>query len=495
MDGMMEMNMGRDLALLLPEITILITAVLALIAEMLHRPRWSFWLVLSGLPVAMFFTLRLLTENTTVFMGTFRIDPLSVWAKLILIPLVMLVVILAAGEHQIRSSDREGTVYSLLAFTSIGAFALAGAGDMMFLVLGVLLSSLGSFALVAYPRDDRATEAGMKYFVYGSVTEAVMIFGLTFWFGATGSTMLGDLNRLQNTPLPLAGMAGLLALLIGLGYKAALAPFHFWSPDAYDGSPVAVAAFLSTVPKIGAIFALAQSLRNLNSEAVNWPIIVALVATVSMTFGNLAALPQTNVIRLLAYSSITQTGYFLLAIIAVNPARGATPMPMPGGMAMDNNTVPSPLNPMAVQSLVVFAAAYAAMNLGAFALVARTGRNLSDWEGVGRTAPWTGAGMVIFLLSLVGVPPLAGFFGKLLLFGAALDTGYSWLAIVAILNSVLSLAVYLRIIVPMYQTSVTPKSTSQSQLNRLTTGVVWTTALLLTVGLGLGVQLIIGWLA
>ena len=452
------MQFGRDLPLLLPQIILLLTAITALVAEMLRRPRLALPLTVGGLLVATGFAVPLIGRNTTVFMATFRIDTLSVWATLILLPTTALTAVLAFPE--VRGSDREGTVYSLLAFTALGPLVLAGAGDVMFLVLGLLLSSLGSFALVAYPRDERATEAAMKYFVFGSVTGAIFIFGLTYWFGATGSTLLMDLDRLQGKPL--AAIAGLVAVLIGLGYKAAIAPFHFWAPDAYDGAPLAVAAFLSVVPKVGAIFALAQIARTLPTSAVNWPVVIGVLAVVSMTYGNLAALPQTNVVRLLAYSSIAQAGYFLLGVVGI----GRTDL--------------------AIKALVIFAAAYAAMNLGAFAITARVGRDLTAFTGIGFSAPWTGGAMVVFLLSLVGVPPLAGFVGKLLLFGAAIDAGYTWLAVAGILNSVLSLAVYLRIIVPMYQPA---RGVSGAGLPVV---VVWTIALLFTVGIGVGAQVLVG---
>jgi NADH-quinone oxidoreductase subunit N len=360
---------------------------------------------------------------------------------------------------EVRDTDREGTVYALFSFTTLGAVALAGAGDVMFVVLGVLLSSLGSFALAAYPRDDRATEGAMKFLVFGSVTSAIMIFGLTYWYGATGSTLLSELSQLEGASL--AAAAGLVAVLVGLGYKAALAPFHFWAPDAYDGAPVSVAAYLSVVPKVGAIFGLAQVVRDLPT-GIDWPLIVAVLAVLSMTYGNLAALVQDNVVRLLAYSSITQAGYFLLGVVAVGQSD------------------------FALLSLVVFAAAYAAMNLGAFAVVARVGRNLRDFTGLGRAAPWTGGAMVIFLISLVGVPPLAGFVGKFLLFGAAIDAGFVWLAVVAILNSVLSLAVYLRIVVPMYQQPKVMAAPAQSVV------VVWSIALVFTLAIGLAAQLLVG---
>jgi len=458
---MRAIDFGRDLALLAPQITVALTGVVALGAEMLRRPRAALWLTVAGLLVATGLAVPLVGRDTTVFAGTYRIDVLSVWATLILSPATALSAILAVGE--VRGTDREGTVYSLLAFTTVGPLALAGAGDLMFLVLGVLISSLGSFALVAYPRDDRATEAAMKYFVFGSVTSAIMIFGLTYWFGATGSTMLGDLHRLAG--MRLVAVAGLVAVLVGLGYKAAIVPFHFWAPDAYDGGPVAVAAYLSIVPKVGAIFGLAQVMADLPAQLSVWRIVVALLAVVSMTYGNLAALPQENVVRLLAYSSIAQAGYFLLGVVALGHGT------------------------LAVQSLVVFAAAYAAMNLGAFAVVLRTGRDLAGFGGLGRQAPWTGGAMVIFLLSLVGVPPLAGFAGKVLLFGAAMDAGFVWLAIVAIANSVLSLAVYLRVIVPLYG----PTQPVRPALR--TTVLVWSVALVLTVLLGLGVQALVGQVA
>jgi len=457
MDGGTEMQMGRDLALLAPQLAVVLTAVGALVLEMLRLPRVALPFTVIGLLVATALAVPLLGTETTVFMDTYRIDSLSLWATLTLAPTTALSAVLAYPE--VRDTDREGTVYALFSFTTLGAVALAGAGDVMFIVLGVLLSSLGSFALAAYPRDDRATEGAMKFLVFGSVTSAIMIFGLTYWYGATGSTLLSELSRLEGVSL--AAAAGLVAVLVGLGYKAAVAPFHFWAPDAYDGAPVSVAAYLSVVPKVGAIFGLAQVVRDLPT-GIDWPLVVAVLAVLSMTYGNLAALVQDNVVRLLAYSSITQAGYFLLGVVAVGQSD------------------------FALLSLVVFAAAYAAMNLGAFAVVARVGRNLRDFTGLGRAAPWTGGAMVIFLISLVGVPPLAGFVGKFLLFGAAIDAGFVWLAVVAILNSVLSLAVYLRIVVPMYQQPKVMAAPAQSVV------VVWSIALVFTLAIGLAAQLLVG---
>ncbi|MDQ3692446.1 MAG: NADH-quinone oxidoreductase subunit N, partial [Chloroflexota bacterium] len=210
-------------------------------------------------------------------------------------------------------------------------------------------------------------------------------------------------------------------------------------------------------------FALAQGVRDLPvGGAVGWPLVVAALAALSMTYGNLAALVQENMVRLLAYSAIAQSGYFLLGVVAFGRSDLALP------------------------SLVVFAAAYAAMNVGAFAVVMLAGRDLRDFTGLGRSRPAAGVAMVVFMISLVGVPPLAGFVGKFLLFGAAIEAGFTWLAVVAILNSVLSLAVYLRVVVPMYQVPkvVAPHSRWVS--------AVWTIALVATVTLGLAVQVLLG---
>ncbi|ASK36320.1 MULTISPECIES: NADH-quinone oxidoreductase subunit N [Gammaproteobacteria] len=446
--------MGHDLALLIPEIAVLLTAVGALIAEMLRWPRVALAVAIVGLFIATGLTLSMLGTDAAVFGGSFRIDTLSIWAKLILLPATVLSLLLARVD--VRGTVREGTVYSLLCFATFGALVLAGSGDMMFLVLGVLLTSLASFALVAYPDDDPATEAAMKYFVFGSVTGAVMVFGLSYWFGAAGSTLLSDLARAD--AMPLAAILGLVTAIVGLGYKASLVPFHFWVPDAYQGGPLSIAAYLSVVPKVGALFALTQVLRDLPMES-GWPAAIAGLAVLSMTYGYLAALAQDNVVRLLAYSSIAQSGYFLLGILAVGSSALALP------------------------SIILFAAAYAAMNLGAFAIVAMVGRTLTDFNGLGRNRPLMGIAMVLFLLSLVGIPPLAGFVGKFLIFAAVIDAQFTWLAVVGIVNSVLSLAVYLRIIVPMYRQGEAAPNAPEYWLS-----MVAITALSGTVIIGLAAQ-------
>ena len=441
--------MGRELSFLIPELLLASAAMLMIVAEMARAARLVLVIGLAGLAAATLLTLPVLHADTTVFSGTYRIDSLSGWAKLILLPGTALALLMTRAE--IAGQDREGSVYALICLVTLGALMLAGGGDMMLLVLGVVLTGLGSFALVAFPRDDAATEAAMKYLVFGAVTGSVMIYGLSFWFGGTGSTLFSDLGTLDGKPL--IAIAGLVAVIIGLGYKAALVPFHFWAPDAYDGAPISIAAYLSVITKAAAFFAFAQVLRDL-PPATGWPLVLALIAAATMTYGYLAALVQTNLVRLIAYSSVAQSGYFLMAVVAL----GASPLALPG--------------------IIVFAAAYAAMNLGAFAVVMVAGRNLEDLRGFGRRRPIVGVAMVIFLLSLTGIPPLFGFVGKVYLFTAAVEAGFLWLAVIGILNSVLALGVYLRIVVPMYQTGEPKTGAGTLPQRPLLAGVLTITALI-----------------
>lgn len=337
----------------------------------------------------------------------------------------------ALARPTVAGSDREGEFYAVLTATSLAAAVLACARDVALLAIALGLLSLGSFALTGYLRASRrGSEGALKYYVYGTVAGATMVYGLSWWFGLAGSTSLTAIGRaLPATPT--AAVIGSTALVVvGLGYKAALVPFHFWTPDAYDGAPLPVAAYLSVLPKLAGLVALARVLpAALPGDLVGWSTAVAAVAAATMTVGNLAALPQRNVVRLLAYSSIAQSGYLLMGVAAL--ARSDE------GLA----------------ALVYYAIAYAATNLAAFAVVIAVARergsvDLDAYAGLGRDHPWWTAALALALLSLLGLPPLAGFVGKLQVFTAAIDAGQAWLAVVAVVNTVISLFYYLRVIAP-----------------------------------------------
>jgi len=337
----------------------------------------------------------------------------------------------AMARPVVAGTDREGEFYALLTAATLASAVLVVAADIALISMALGMLSLTSFVLTAYlRRSARGNEASLKYYIYGTVSGAAMVYGFSWWFGLTGETSLAGIGeRLPEAPT--AALVGSTALVVlGLGYKAALVPFHFWTPDVYDGAPLPVAAYLSVVPKIAGLVALARVLpAALPDDAAGWSVAIAAIAAATMTLGNLAALRQRNVVRLLAYSSIAQSGYLLMGVAA-----------LPG-------------SDQGLPALVYYVIAYAVTNLAAFAVVLAVQRergsvDVSAFAGLGARHPWWTVALVLSLLSLVGIPPLGGFVGKLEVFTAAIDAGQAWLAVVAVINTVISLFYYLRVIAP-----------------------------------------------
>jgi proton-translocating NADH-quinone oxidoreductase chain N len=366
---------------------------------------------------------------TPVMEGIIRVDGLG----LTLAGLVGVGGALCVGlaRPAVSGTDREGEFYATLTFASLSAVLLGMAGDAALLGLSVGALGLATFVMTGYLRGSRrSNEASIKYYIFGTVSGAAMLYGLSWWFGLAGTTSLEAIGRAL-TDAPDAVVIGSTALvLFGLGYKAALVPFHFWTPDAYDGAPLPVAAYVSVLPKLAGLVALARVLPlALPNDTAGWTTAVAVLAAATMTLGNVAALPQRNVVRLLAYSSIAQSGYLLMGVAALEASDQGLP------------------------ALVYYAIAYAAMNLAAFAVVLAVQRergsvDLEAYHGLGRSHPWWTAVLIVSFLSLLGLPPLAGFVGKLELFTAAIDADQTWLAVVAVVNTVISLYYYLRVIAP-----------------------------------------------
>ena len=365
----------------------------------------------------------------TVFEGTLVIDGLSLAVTGILG--VAGAVTVSIARPVIDGTDREGEFYAVLSASTLAGVALASAGDAALLAMALGLSSLTTFILTGYLRaSGRANEASLKYYVYGTVAGAVMVYGLSWWFGIAGSTDLRLVGRALSDAPDAVAIASTAMVLAGLAYKASLVPLHFWAPDAYDGAPLPVAAYLSVISKIAGLAALARVLPlALPDGLLGWPTAIAVLAAGTMTLGNLAMIPQRNVVRLLAYSSIAQSGYLLMGVAALHGSGEGLP------------------------ALLFYAAAYGASNLAAFAVVVAVARerrsvDLSAFAGLGRAHPWWTAALVLAFLSLLGLPPLAGFVGKLELFRAAIDADQAWLAVVAVVNTVVSIYPYLRVIGP-----------------------------------------------
>ncbi len=372
-----------------------------------------------------------------VMSGTVMVDGLSL--MLCMIVGVGGAACVALAHPTVSGTDREGEFGALLAAASLGAVVLGSAADIGLLAISLGLSSLATFVLTGYLRDSpRGNEASIKYYLFGTVSGAAMTYGLSWWFGVTGSTSLAAVGRAL-PDAPTGVVVGSTALvLVGLGYKAALVPFHFWTPDAYDGAPLSVAAYLSVVSKLAGLAAIARVLPlALPGDTAGWSTAIAVLAALTMTLGNLAALGQRNTVRLLAYSSIAQSGYLLMGIAAIERS--------PGGLS----------------SFAFYAMAYAVANLTAFAVIIAVQRerrsvDLDALRGLGRAHPWWTAALTLSALSLLGLPPLAGFFAKLEVFRASIDAGQSWLAVVAVVNTVISLVFYLRLCAPAILDRGTP---------------------------------------
>jgi NADH-quinone oxidoreductase subunit N len=377
----------------------------------------------------------------------------------------------ALARPAIAGTDREGEFYAVLTVTSLAAVVLGAAADAALLAIALGMLSLGSFVMTGYlRRSRRANEASLKYYIYGTVAGASMVYGLSWWFGIAGSTSLATIgDKLPHAPL--AAVVGSTALVIvGLGYKAALVPFHFWTPDVYEGAPLPVAAYLSVLPKIAGLVALARVLPlALPGGAAGWPTAVAVLAAATMTLGNLAALPQTNVVRLLAYSSIAQSGYLLMGVAAITGSD------------------------LGLSSLLYYATAYAATNLAAFAVVLAVQRErgsveLAAFAGLAREHPWWTAALALSLLSLLGLPPLAGFVGKLEVFMAAIDAGQAWLAVVAVVNTVVSLYYYVRVLAVAVLDSGDSRRAAPVRPTGAVLGVALGVSAAATVAIGVGAQ-------
>jgi NADH-quinone oxidoreductase subunit N len=438
----------------LPEIVLFAAFSIAILADLTtDRPGAlrSAWVALVGLVATFVVTLITMAwpipgdgGGVLLFRGTVAYDPFANYFKLLFLVATALVVWLV-----IRSRDygtrRMGEFHSLVLIVVAGLFLMASSTHLLMLYLSLEMVSYLSYVLVAYVKEDRrASEAGLKYVLYGSVSSGAMIFGLSILFGLTGELNLISVGQ-RLAAMEGVGPAVLVAsflILAGIGYKIAAVPFHFWCPDVYEGAATPMTAFLSVAPKAAGFAMLARFTYHVFGQAgalvsIDWPAILAVVSAITMTLGNLVAIQQQNVKRLLAYSSIAHAGYLLMGLASYDRTTGA-------------------LSERGLFGVLFYLAVYVFMNLGAFAVVIalreKVGNeeNIEDYRGLGLRVPLLGVSMAIFLFSLTGLPPFAGFVGKFFLFAAVLDAKLYWLAVVGILNSVVSLYYYARILKAMF---------------------------------------------
>jgi NADH-quinone oxidoreductase subunit N len=363
------------------------------------------------------------------FWNMVRVDGFSIFFHVLVIA-ILAVVILSSYEYMAVQRIRAGEYYALLLFGTVGIALMSSAVELVLIFIALEISSISSYVLAGFRRHEAtSTESSLKYFLLGSFATAFFLYGVALMFGATGSTNIDLIARsLQSGRVPVLAFVAVALMFVGLGFKVAAAPFHIWTPDVYEGAPAPVVGFMSTAPKAAAFAVLLRIVFVVDVHAIFW--VVWIAAALSMTLGNLGAMVQNNVKRLLAYSSIAHAGYLLMAFAAA-PSIGTS-------------------------AAMFYTAAYAAMNLGAFAVVshfANAGEryvNLEDYEGLGRSSPLLAASLTIFLLSLIGIPMTGGFFAKFYVFSAAVKAHLIWLTIIGVLNSGVGAYYYLRIIVMMY---------------------------------------------
>ncbi|MBI5210899.1 MAG: NADH-quinone oxidoreductase subunit N [Elusimicrobia bacterium] len=426
-----------NLALLRPEFVLSALALALLAADLLTPPgrgRALDWGALASCAATLALVIAgLACAGGHLGLGTlWAVDPFSQFLKIVILGSAILSLLLNLDYEGIPVRHA-GSFSGLLLLCTVGMMFLVSAVDLLLLFVSLELVSLSSFVLTGYERaSPKSNEGALKYFIFGAFAAAVMAFGISLFYGEARTTLLLSLG----SPLGPLGLLGLLFILIGFGFKAAMVPMHFWVPDAYEGAPTPVTAFLSVAPKVAALGALARLLTALvPTRAADLTLLLSILCVLTMTVGNFVALFQRNVKRLLAYSSIAQAGYIMIGIVTADA--------------------------MGTQGVLLYSFVYVAMNIGAFAMAIALAEDrrryaagdpydLSAFDGLaGRSLP-AALAMAFFLLSLAGIPPLAGFIGKFYLIGSAVGTRHYWLAVAAVVNSVVSVYYYMSIAYRMF---------------------------------------------
>jgi len=450
----------------LPEIVLLITALLVLIIDtFVGEKRWLVWLALLGTAVAGFATWSLSQGATLYLQDMLVADPYALFIDMVVLIIAAISLLLAYDWLNDRA-HQQGEYVALLLFSAVGMMTMGAAVNVITIFVALEILSLALYVLTGFARERLTSgEAALKYFLLGAFASAFFLYGAALLYGATGHFDLVGIGK-NMAGSGLMAAAGVALLLVGFSFKVALAPFHMWTPDVYQGAPTSVTAFMSVGAKAAGFAAFLRFFHvALAGSYPLWGPALAALAVLTMTWGNLAALSQESVKRLLAYSSIAHAGYALVGLAAGNA--------------------------MGMSGLLFYLLAYAFMNLGAFGVVIMLEKKgsgdltMSSLRGAARQHPLLAATMAVFMFSLAGVPPLAGFFGKFYVFGAAVKANMTWLAIVGIINSAISAYYYLRVSVLMYMVEPDENTTDVGTKNRPVLAFALLVALVFVIGIGL----------
>jgi proton-translocating NADH-quinone oxidoreductase chain N len=443
-----------------------------------NEKKWLPNLALAGSVISLAISLYLfgwveVTEQA-VLGGMIAIDSFALFFQ-IFAALVAGIIILLSMEYMDERSPYKGEYYSFILLASFSISLLSVSADLIMIFIAFELLSISSYILTGFLRNDRkGSEAAIKYFLYGSIASAMMLYGMSLIYGATASTNLGEIaQNLSGIDSSLRWVVypAMVLLMVGFGYKTVAVPFHQWSPDAYEGAPTPVTAFLA-VGSIGGGFAILVRvmLTGLPDFQVNWVALISGLSIMSMTLGNLVAISQKNIKRMLAYSGIAQAGYILIGLVSWSVWKT--------GNVFDG-----------LSGVLIYLLVYLVANLGAFAVVIaienKIGSNqIPDYAGLIKRSPLLAGTMVVFLLSLVGIPGTGGFIGKLMVFGAAMKMEYYFLAVIAIINSVIAGFYYLNVIRYMFFQPLDEPARDKIQLERsLSTVIVFTCLFTLLMGI------------
>ena len=430
-----QAGVGPLILPILPEILLLVLVIVVLTADLFWRAGRQYlgWLTFAGLALTLVAAMvysRPAGASSLVFGGMLRHDWPAFSFQVVFLFAAAVTCLLSVGLSDIGD---QGEYYALVVVSTLGMSLMAASADLIMLYLSIETTSIPLYVLAGYlKRDDKSAESGLKYFLFGALTSTVMLYGFSLLYGLSGET---NLYRLAEglrvgaiTPWVLGGVA--MLTVVGFGFKIAAVPFHFWTPDVYEGAPTPIAAFISTASKAAGFAVLVRvMLVAFPSIEFTWTALLAAMATATMTIGNLLALGQHNIKRLLAYSSVAHAGYAMIGLVA--------------------------LSELGAASLVFYLVAYIVTNLAAFAVVVLFARSagseeIADYAGLSRRAPGLALVMMVAMLSLAGMPPLAGFVAKFYVFAAAVQSGWIWLAFVGVLNAIAGLYYYMTVLKVIY---------------------------------------------
>jgi NADH-quinone oxidoreductase subunit N len=442
------MTLPTQALALLPECILTGAAVLIMLIEAVLKPGVSRkplgWLAIAGsiaAGLASWYQLRL--GVLTAFSGSIQVDPFSVFFHL-LIAAIVVATLLGSLDYFEGKAGHAGEYYSLVLFGAVGMMLMTCSVELLMVFIGLEISSISTYIMAGFRKTEvAASESSIKYFLLGSFATAFFLYGIALAFGATGSTSIAAIAAgLGSSATPRMAFLALAMMIVGLGFKVSAAPFHVWTPDVYQGAPAPVVGLMSTAPKAAAFAVLLRiTFSGFPLMQHRWAVLLWILAALSMTIGNLGALMQKDVKRMLAYSSIAHAGYLLVAFTAF-PQNG-------------------------IAAACFYTATYAAMNVGAFAVVTQVGgyhehlSTIEDYQGLATSRPILAALLAFFLLSLIGIPLTGGFFGKLYVFAAALQAGHIWLAIIGLINSGIACFYYLKLLVSIYAKPAEAASTPE----------------------------------